>query len=45
MGNFRPLALILLLFWLLVLGLAGAWALIVESPAPDATQEASAAVR
>jgi hypothetical protein len=35
----------LLVFWLLVLGLAGARVLFVESPPPDSAEEASAAVR
>ena len=34
MGSFRPAALFLLVFWLLVLGLAGARVLLAESRAP-----------
>jgi len=43
MGSFRPIAIMLLVFWLLVLVLAGARAFTAESPGPCNGKEGPAA--
>jgi len=45
MGSFRPLALTLLLFWLVLMGLAGARALVAASAPADSGHAVSAAAR